>query len=159
MTVVSNASPLIALAAINSLDLLQALYGSIHIPEEVYTEVVIRGQSPAAAIATIPWIVRHVITDRQSVARLRTAGLDQGESEAIALALELSANLLIVDERLARSIARQHGLKITGAIGVLIAAKDAGIVTAIKPLLAQLVATGFYISPQLIAQVLQVAGE
>lgn len=159
MNVVSDSSPLIALAAINSLDLLRALFGSILIPNEVYNEVVVRGRYPATAVATIPWITRRTVTDVQQVAQFRNAGLDQGESEAIALALELPANLLLVDEIAARKIARQHGLAITGVVGVLIYAKDAGLIVAIKPLLGKLVAAGFYCSPRLIAQALELAGE
>lgn len=159
MNVVSDASPLIALAAIDSLELLRALYGSIHIPDEVYDEVVVRGRPPATAVASIPWITHRTVTDAQQVARLKTAGLDQGESEAITLALELSPSLLLVDELAARKIALQHGLLITGVVGVLIDAKDTGLIAAIKPLLGKLVAAGFYCSPNLIAQALELAGE
>lgn len=95
----------------------------------------------------------------QQVAQFRKAGLDRGESEAIALALEIRAGLLLVDELAARKLARQHGLAITGVVGVLIDAKDAGLVVAIKPLLAKLVAAGFYCGPRLIAQALELAGE
>lgn len=159
MNVVSDSSPLIALAAINSLDLLQALFGSILIPDEVYKEVVVRGRYPGTAVANIPWIIRRTVTDVQQVAQFRDAGLDQGESEAIALALEIRASLLLVDELAARKIARQRGLAITGVVGVLIDAKDAGFIVAIKPLLGKLVAAGFYCSPRLIAQALELAGE
>lgn len=161
MSIVSNSSPLIALASIDSLDLLHALYGIVHFPEAVYQEVVVSGagRRGATTIANTHWIVRHGVKNRQTVAQLQSAGLNQGESEAVALALELSANLLIVDEYDARSIARQRGIAITGAVGVLIAAKNAGIVAAIKPLLSQLLAAGFYISPQIIADALHLAGE
>ena len=95
MIVVSNASPLIALSIINSLDLLQTLYGTIHIPEAVFHEVVIRGagRPGATAVAKTPWIVQRAPSDQQRVAQLLTLGLDQGESEAIALSSELSAGL------------------------------------------------------------------
>ena len=159
MNVVSDSSPLIALAAINSLDLLRALYGSINIPDEVFNEVVVRGRYPATAIANTPWITRRTVKDVQQVAQFRDAGLDQGESEAITLALELPASLLLVDELAARKIARQHGLAITGVVGVLIDAKDSGLIVAIKPLFGKLVAAGFYCSPRLIAQALELTGE
>ena len=125
MNVVSDSSPLIALAAIDSLDLLRALYGSINIPDEVFNEVVVRGRYPATAVANTHWITRRTVKDAQQVAQFRDAGLDQGESEAITLALELPASLLLVDEFAARKIARQHGLAITGVVGVLIDAKSA----------------------------------
>jgi predicted nucleic acid-binding protein len=159
VNVVSDSSPLIALAAIDSLDLLRALYGSINIPDEVFNEVVVRGRYPATAIANTPWIIRRTVKDVQQVAQFRDAGLDHGESEAITLALELPASLLLVDELAARKIARQLGLAITVVVGVLIDAKDAGLIVAIKPLLGKLVAAGFYCSPRLIAQASELAGE
>lgn len=161
MIVVSNSSPLIALSIADSLDLLRALYVTIHIPEAVYHEVVIRGAGlpGATAIANTPWIVQQPIANQQNLAQLLSAGLDKGESEAIVLASELSAGLLILDESHARAVARQRGLQVTGTIGVLIAAKNVGMVAAIKPLLAQLSAGGFYISPQIIVHALQLAGE
>ena len=161
MSIVSNSSPLIALSAINSLDLLHALYDIVRIPEAVYQEVAVNGagRRGATTIANTPWIVRHAVKDQQTVSQLQSAGLNQGESEVIALALELSASLLILDERHARTIARDRNLQVTGTLGVLIAAKDAGLFTEIKPLLDQLHTSGFYISPQIIAHALHLAGE
>jgi uncharacterized protein len=157
LIVVSNSSPLIALSIVNLLDLLHALYGTIYIPEAV----VIRGagRPGATAVANTPWIVERKPANRQDVAQLIRGGLDQGESEAIVLASELSAGLLILDESSARTVARERGLPVTGTLGVLITAKIAGIVAPIKPLLGQLRAAGFYISPQIIAHALQLAGE
>jgi predicted nucleic acid-binding protein len=161
LNVVSNSSPLIALSIANSLDLLHALYGTIYIPEAVFHEVVIRGagRPGATAVANTPWIVQQAGANQQTVASLLSAGLDLGESEAIVLASELSAGLLILDESHARAVARQRGLPVTGTLGVLIAAKNAGMIAAIKPLLGQLSAAGFYIGPQIIAHALQLAGE
>jgi len=161
LIVVSNSSPLIALSVINSLDLLNALYGTIYIPEAVFDEVVIRGagRPGASAVANAPWIVQQVTANRKTVAKLLSAGLDKGESEAIVLASEVKAGLLILDERHARTVARQEGLPVTGTLIVLIAAKNAGMVAAIKPLLDQLIAAGVYISPQIISHALQLAGE
>jgi predicted nucleic acid-binding protein len=161
MSVVSNSSPLIALAVIGSLDLLQALYGEIHIPEEVFTEVVIRGagRPGASEVAGARWIVRHALVNRLVVAQLLDSGIDAGESEAIALATELSARLLILDERRGRSVARERNLLVTGTLGVLIAAKYSGLVPAIKPLLDGLLVAGVYLDAQLIETALQLAGE
>jgi predicted nucleic acid-binding protein len=141
--------------------LLHALYSTICIPEAVFYEVVIRGagRSGAADVANTPWIVQQAPANQQTVAQLLSVGLDKGESEAIVLASELSAGLLILDERHARTVAHHMGLPVTGTLGVLIAAKNAGMVAAIKPLLGQLSAAGFYIGPQIIAQALLLAGE
>jgi hypothetical protein len=159
--VVSDSSPLIAFSSANSLDLLHALYGTIYIPEAVFYEVVSggAGRPGGTAVANAPWIVQKAPANQQTVAQLLSAGLDQGESEAIVLASELSARLVILDESRARMVARQQGLPVTGTLGVLIAAKNAGLAAAIKPLLDQLSAAGFYVSPQIVAHALQLAGE
>ncbi|MGC9397212.1 MAG: hypothetical protein ACP5J4_20395 [Anaerolineae bacterium] len=96
MTVVSNASPLINLAPIGQLALLPALYDKICIPEAVWQEVVVAGQGlpGAEVIATATWITRYTVTNSTLVAALRQ-DLDAGEAEAIALALELQAELLL----------------------------------------------------------------
>lgn len=87
--------------------------------------------------------------------------LDRGEAEAIRLALRFRAqdHLLILDERLGRIQARRLGLTITGSLGVLLRAKQSGLISSIKPLIDQLLAKGFYLSPVLVQRVLEVAGE
>jgi uncharacterized protein len=161
LIVVSNSSPLIALSIVNSLELLHALYSTIYIPEAVFHEVVIRGagRPGATAVANTPWIVQQAPANQQGVAQLLSSGLDQGESEAIVLATELSAGLLILDESRARVVARQRGLPVTGTLGVLIAAKNGGMIAVVKPLLDQLSAEGFYIGHHIIAYCLKLAGE
>lgn len=83
-----------------------------------------------------------------------------GEAEAIALAVELNATRLLIDERLGRQAATERGLKITGVLGILLAAKRQGFVTAVQPTMDDLVAqAGFRISSQLYADVLITANE
>jgi uncharacterized protein len=87
MTIVSNASPLIALIRIEQLDLMRQLYSEIIIPDAVWHEVVVEGddQPGAEAASSASWIVRHTVTNRPRVHVLQQA-LDAGEAEAIALA-------------------------------------------------------------------------
>jgi uncharacterized protein len=131
MTIVSNASPLIALIRIGQLDLLRQLYSEILIPEAVWHEVVVEG-----------------------------ADQPGGEAEAIALAVEMDAPLLLMDERLGRDTARHFGMRYTGVVGVLIEAKRKGIVQAIQPHLDALRdLAGFRVSEALYRRVLQDEGE
>ncbi len=120
MIVVSNTSPIINLAAVNQLALLQHLYGTIIIPQAVYYEIAVRGSGQAGAIEiqTYPWFERHHVRDAALVKSLEQY-LDAGEAEAIALAVETQANLLLLDERRGRTIAKQQGLAVTGLLGVL----------------------------------------
>ncbi len=111
MTVVANAGPLIALAQIGHFDLLRSLYGRVHIPPAVRREVVIMGKGRAGSSETVEanWI--HVLDVRETTAvELLKGRLDTGESEAIVLALQLHADLLLIDEALGRRVAEARGL-------------------------------------------------
>ena len=139
MTVVSNASPLIGLARIGKLDLLRHLYSELVIPEAVWHEVVIEGagQPGAAQVKASHWIKVQVVADKRLVQVLRQE-LDAGEAEAIVLATETEADLLLMDERSGRETARHLGLRYAGLIGVLLEAKRRRLIPAIKPQLDSL---------------------
>ena len=86
--------------------------------------------------------------------------LDEGESEAIALAMELRADLLLIDERKARLVARRFGSHHIGIVGMLIEAKQNGLIKAVKPFLDDLmIKAGFWISQKLYNRVLNETGE
>jgi len=139
MSIVSNASPLINLARIEKLSLLQELYGELIIPGAVWQEIVVEGagQPGADEVKAADWINQRAVTNRQLTQALKQE-LDAGEAEAIALALEIGADLLLMDEHLGREVARHLGLRYTGLIGVLIEAKRKGFITSVKPCLDQL---------------------
>lgn len=161
MSIVSNASPLINLARIGQLNLLSQLYGKLLIPEAVWHEVVIEGagQPGADEVKTASWIEKRLVTNKQLVLALRQE-LDAGEAEAIALALEIRAEMLLMDERLGRETARHLGLRYTGLIGVLVEAKHKEIIDAIEPYLVALrTIAGFRVSDTLYMRVLHDAGE
>jgi uncharacterized protein len=161
MNVVSNASPLINLAHIGQFALLREVYQGIVIPEAVWNEVVAEGsgQPGAAAVKRATWISVQPITNTLLVQSLRQ-DLDGGEAEAIVLALEINADLLLMDERLGRRVARHFGVSVSGLIGLCIEAKRKGIIAAIKPVLDSLRdRAGFRISPSLYELVLADSGE
>ena len=85
--------------------------------------------------------------------------MDIGESEAIILATELGADLIIIDEKLGRYHAKHADLKVTGTIGILIKAKNKGIIKDLKPLLYELTEKEVWISDKLINNILKQAGE
>ena len=122
MKVVSDASPLIALARIDCLELLPKLYGRVLIPTEVYSEVMVAGAGlpGASQIARASWIEIAAVNDSAAVeeARLRT-GLGAGEVSAIILAKEIAAELTLIDERRARRFAKEEGLEVIGCVGIL----------------------------------------
>ena len=122
MKVVSDASPLIALARIDCLELLPKLYGRVPIPTEVYAEVTVAGTGLPGArqIAGANWIEIASVNDSAALeeARRRT-GLGAGEVSAIILAKELAAGLTLIDERRARRFAKDEGLEVIGCVGIL----------------------------------------
>jgi predicted nucleic acid-binding protein len=158
---VSNTSPITNLAAIGQISILRQMYGALYIPEAVYQELrkgEYRGDHPPF-LETADWIqVRPVPSELlQSLASYR---LDSGEAEAIALAQLMQADLLLMDERIGRRCARERNLRVVGVLGTLVAAKQRGIIAAVHPLLEQLRhQAGFYVSDQLLAEVLRRAGE
>ncbi len=161
MKVVSNASPLINLARIGQLALLPRLFGRLLLPQAVWQEVVEdgRGQPGAEEIRRAVWIERATVSNQQLVHSLRQ-DLDSGEAEAIALAIEIQADWLLMDERLGRETAQYFGLRYIGLVGILSAAKQRGDLKALRPLLDRLRdVAGFRVSSALYQQVLRDAGE
>lgn len=164
--VISDASPLICLAAIRQFNLLRLLYGEVLIPEAVWQEITRAPTFAAAAslqVATearsVGWLQVATAGNRPLVMQLETV-LDPGEAEAIALAVECAPSLLLIDERDGRQMARTLGVPLTGTLGVLLRAKALGHTPAIKPLLTELVAQHhFRLHPSLVHQVLTEAGE
>jgi predicted nucleic acid-binding protein len=158
--IVSDTSPLVGLAAIEQLQLLHKLYGRVVIPQAVYNEVVAGGDEPGAIeIQTVEWIEVRSVANRVAVTLLELE-LDLGESEAIALATELNADLLLLDERKGRAVAARLGLLFVGVLGVLVEAKQSGLIPALKPLLDDLVVNaGFRVRTNLYARVLREVGE
>lgn len=152
MIVVSNTSPLIALSAIDRLDLLRDLYSEIWIPEAVRQEAVGTGLGrPGAEIQTVSWVAVRPV-EGEFLPRALAVELDRGETEAIALAVESRADVLLIDERRGRKVAGRFGLNVLGVLGVLI--------EAVGPLLDELLAkAGFRISAALRQRAVEEAGE
>lgn len=159
--VVSNTSPLMNLAIIGRLDLLRQFYETIHVPEAVWNELLIQGAGKpgSEAIAAVSWIQTHAVQNRHLVTALREH-LNPGESEAIALALERQATLILLDEAEGRRVAAAYGLTKTGVLGVLLKAKNHGIISSLKAEMEKLQSEAhFWISPPLFEKLLRSAGE
>ncbi len=154
--VVSNASPLIALAGIEQLELLRRLFGRVVIPPAVRDEV--RDDRTRTALQAADWITTRPVRDTFAVQVLRES-LGAGESEAIVLAQELSADWLLLDDRTARRKAEATGLRVIGTLGLLLMGKSAGYLSELKPLLDGLRQTDFYLSTDLYTLILKQAGE
>ncbi len=161
MIVVSNTSPLTSLAAIGRFVLFHQLYGRLHIAEAVWEELNAKGQHWPGRdeIAVADWIERHAVQNQALVTALRR-DLDRGEAETIALALELGADLVLLDEREGRHAAQRLELRVAGVVGLLLEAKSQGAVDAIRPHLDALRReAGFYLTEDVYHSAITLAGE
>jgi hypothetical protein len=161
MRVVSNTSPLSNLAMIGEISFLQQIYPTILIPPTVYAELMRlpKIQPTISTLLHAGWLEIQTPQDLQLIQTLNQV-LDPGEAAAIALAIEINADRLLIDERLGRSIALKYGLKIRGILGILVNAKNQGIIPASKPLLDRLInEAGFRVSQPLYERILQESGE
>lgn len=146
LSVVSNSTPLIALARIRRFHLLQELFTEVNIPSAVYDEVVSAGQGRAgkAEVENAEWIICNQVKNSDLITFLRIS-LDAGEAEAIALAKEISADLLLLDDNDARNIAKSIGINFTGTIGLMLRYYR-GHPADFKEALDELMAHGFRLS-------------
>ncbi len=135
MIVVSDTSPLSNLALVDGLFLLKEIYNTVVIPQAVAEELsnAEDEEQQIAAVLSLDWIEVRQATNLELIAGLRNDYLlDRGEAEAIALALELKADELLIDERLGRREATRLGLSITGVLGVLLIAKRRKLIPAVQ---------------------------
>jgi predicted nucleic acid-binding protein len=151
--VVSDTSPLTSLLIVHQIGLLAELYGSVVVPPAVAGELRRRHSSLPAFIREVP------LHDRSRAARL-SEQLDAGEAEAIALAVELKADVLLIDELEGRLVARREGIPIVGLLGILVQAKRRGLIQAVGPVMSQLEReAAFYIAAGLRVEILKMVGE
>lgn len=130
MNVVVNATPLIALARIDRLDLLKALFDDVITPAKVFEEIAVSGATKpgVTALAQARWL--HIVpTPLTSTVDSLLTGLDAGEVVVLLLAQEISADWVAIDEREARRVAFALGLPVKGTLGILLAGVMAGLLT------------------------------
>jgi uncharacterized protein len=152
VSVVSNSSPLIALARIQRLDLVPAILKSALIPPAVAREI-------APSVPVLPsWLEVRAPTSALSVVTSR-GRLGDGEWEAIALAVELGVSAIFIDDRPARRLAEAAGLNVIGTLGLLLEAKRAGHIRTVRAELDKLLETSFFLSQELYDQLIRLAKE
>ena len=157
--VIVNTSPIFYLYRLDCLDILRKLYGGIIIPQAVVNELKERKKvgENIPEIRNYGWIAVKEVNVPAYISIITDLG--RGETEVLALACEENDALVILDDALARRIAKIRGLRITGTIGVLLKAKAENHVTEIKPFLNKMKNVGFYLSNNLISCILKIAGE
>ena len=147
--IIADTSCFIVLEKIGELDLLRQVYGQVVTTVDIAKEY--GNMLP-------DWVVLMAVQDvaRQQLIEIQ---LDKGESSAIAIALEISGSLIILDDAKARRFAERLGLAITGTLGVVVRAKLNGIIQSVKPILEKIKRTDFRISEDFEISVLRAADE
>lgn len=159
MIVVSDSSALIALASAGELNLLRDLFGQVLIPQRVRDEVVQANRPGAEEVTAAGWI-RTVPVPETSFLLALLREIDPGEAEAIALAYEAKADVVLLDERRARTLAISMGFTVVGAVGVLLRAKQQGFLPEVRPALDRMrTLSRFRTGARLYEQALRDAGE
>lgn len=161
MPAVSDSSALILYAKIRRLHLLRDVFREILVPPAVHEEVSVRGRGRAGALEILhePWIKVRDLAD-PGLARSLAGQLDPGEAEAIGLAAELGGALtVILDDLRGRKIASEHGLLVTGSAGVLVFAKQRGIIPLVGSVLDELRSAGLRLGDDAYREILSIAGE
>ncbi len=161
MIVVSDTSPVSNLILLERLDILQKLFTEIIIPPAVDAEIRALKQfgKDLREYETAEWIKVIAPANLQKVQKLQ-ANLDEGEAQAIVLALEINCALLLMDERIGTNIARQEGLRTVGLVGVLLKAKEEKIIEEVREILHDLKnVAGFWLGDKLEKKILEELGE
>lgn len=160
MIVVVDSSILIGLGAIGRLALLHDLFGEVIIPRAVADEVIDYGRDPDTSrqISESPWI-QVVSIESEIAARVLLNPMGIGEAEVIVLAVERGAQLVAVDERLARQRLESLGVDCIGILGILLDSKRAGLIEQVRPEIEALRRIKFSMSPTLVETILDMAGE
>lgn len=160
MIVVCDTTPISELAKVNYLNLLPKLFGRVIIPQGVHDELMTGNHPAALRVRELSWLDIVAVNNRLTVKELQQVGnLDLGESEAIALAEEMRADRLLIDEKAARRVAMARNLPLIGTMGVLLLGKRQGELENVKDVLDQMQQQGTRISDRLYTQVLILARE
>ena len=163
MLVVSDTSPVLNLAVIGHLELLRQQFGEVVFPPAVLEELKVDSDYPGTSqirqAIEDGWLRKMDLKNDQMV-RVLKRELDDGEAEAIALALEMGIEVVLIDERDGRAAAKAVGLSPIGILGVLLQAKLLGQIDSLGVILDKLQNdAGFYINDRLVKNMLAEAGE
>ncbi len=154
MQIISNTSPLIVLKKSEAVFILDDLLDSVSIPKSVQKELLKKEKELFSSLE----VLRLVEPSDENLVKSLKLSVDEGEAEAIALALEFNLPLLI-DDRKGRRIAEKLGLKFIGSLGLLKIAKEREIIDEVKPFIQKFLDKGYYLDERLIRQFLESLGE
>lgn len=159
MPIVADTGPLIALAGIGQLELLQTLYKGVLVPSAVHTEM-LAGGAHAAGLAEYKRAVWLEVVEDVYLEPSLLALLDKGEASVIALARFRNVDAVLIDEQKARKVARAiYGLRVFGSVRVLLEAKQKGLLASVEGALWGMRQNGYYLHEKISRRALEEAGE
>ncbi len=154
-----NTSPIFYLHRLGLLQILNRLYGDVTIPEAVRDESD-KGREQGEDVPQLEnyaWIQIMNVDMPEYLKLIVDLGL--GESEVLAIATNHPSALVVLDDKLARRIAKMQGFRLTGTAGVLLRAKEKGLIPALKPVIEKLMDLNFRLKPDLVDTIIELAGE
>ena len=152
--IVGDSSALVALSTMDTLDILEKLFDEVFVPQAVYDEVTISHKSQSHKLKK--FLSNKIVP---VTLEIRKMGLGDGELEAITLYQKMKADFLLIDDKRAKKFARLNGVNTIGSLGVMILAKEEGLISSLRPYLRKLADSNLYVSPSLVEKVLSIAGE
>lgn len=153
---VTNTSPIIALVGAGQLPLLEALFSQVNVPFAVWDELIAKPEAPEPfALLGLRNVSFHPLTE---LAR-ETQSLDTGERAAITLGLATPGAIVLLDELAARRLANRLGLNVVGSLGVLVKAKQEGLIPALRPIIEIMQNNGYRLGQRVVDAALRAAGE
>lgn len=162
MISISNTTPIISLIKVNKLELLKELFGEVYISKGVFDEIIANYSfNQEAQILKECEFIKVINVKNEFAVKLlqKNLGLDLGESESIVLFDELNGDILFIDERKGRLVAKSMSINIAGTLGILLKAKEKGLLSEFKSTLNKLIEANIRISPRLYEEILNKAGE
>ena len=157
MILVADCSALIALSACGQLELLEKLFEIVVVPEAVYQEATVADKKEARQLKTFLQGKVRKVDISQYV--FLDAFADLGETEAMLLYKQLTADKLLIDDKRGRKVAKINNISIIGSLGVLLAAKERGLITEIAPMLKLIERSDVHLAENLVKMVLELANE
>jgi len=155
MILIADSSALVALSVVDKLDVLEQLFGEVYVPRAVYEELSKENKAESYKLKNY---CKNKVLDIQSKTNFNIS-LGQGESEAIVLYREQNADFLLCDDKKAKKFAQNFGLNVIGSLGILLKAKEAGVISEISPLVELLKNSRIFIDNRTFELVLKMAGE
>ena len=152
-----NTTPFIALAAIARLELLPSLFGNIHVVPSVIAECAAGGTIQVPDLSRLSWV--QVVPAADPTLPGLLLSLDRGERDTLATARQMGARRVIIDERIGRNMAELLGLSVVGTLGVLLKAKEQGMISSFSGAVDSMRTNGIFYHSALVARLTKLAGE